>query len=105
MPNIKKLYNYDLAYNSLTWESQNFYLADVSRFTFTLFESENCDITINWISNENSPYSIIKSELITHVGGTTTSINRNVLSLYCQIIIVIASSPSILQYNVIFFIA
>jgi hypothetical protein len=105
MPNIKEFYNNDSAYVGATWTSNVIYCADVSNIVFTLYESQNCNIIIRYISN-NNPVSIIDTTTTAHIGGTTSSIDIEIKTLFLQIYIDgIAVSPSILRSNGIWFLS
>ena len=105
MPNIKEFYNNDSAYVGATWTSNVIYCADVSNIVFTLYESQNCNIIIRYISN-NNPVSIIDTTTTAHIGGTASSIDIEIKTLFLQIYIdAIGASPSILRSNGIWFVS
>jgi hypothetical protein len=103
MPNIKEFYNNDSAYIGASWLSNVIYCADVSNIVFTLYEDQNCTINVRYISN-NNPINIIDTSITSHIAGSTSNIDIKIKTLFIQIFIDgIASSPSILRSNGIWF--
>jgi hypothetical protein len=103
MPEIKSVYLYNNAYENLTYVSEIIYVAEASSFSFSVFCSVDCVMSIRHMMDiEHSDIILTQSQNIT--GGQCLQLVSPVKSRYVQFAVTsIASTPCELQCQGFYF--
>ena len=96
MPEIIEIYQYSPINNTTSWESEILNIVSARYITFTVFCSENYDITVEWSISEDF-VNIIDTDNKSVTGGESGSLQIPVKAKYIRFRVDnIASTPNIL---------